>query len=118
MTELENVRIVVNNGQDVHFTGRLVCEYTTQNAAGNKSRWTDLRLWETEGGAWVAESVAASDNDREVDFATVLVIEPGGEDEVPDVEAARLAVMDHFGWTTTAKAFAKEVGWDMKRRVA
>lgn len=123
MTDYKEQRISVTNGQDVRFKGRLLGEFTTQNKAGTKSRWTELRLWETEGGAWVAESVGCSDNEREVDLTDVAVIEPSDPEKkglaaMRNEQQLREAVMQHFGWTTAAKAFAREMGWEVYRRVA
>jgi hypothetical protein len=37
-----------------------VHEFSTQNREGSKSGWTELRLWETRAGAWIAEAVGCS----------------------------------------------------------
>lgn len=109
--EYKEQRISVTNGPDVRFKGRLLHEFSTQNRDGTKSRWTELRLWETEGGNWIAESVGKTDNQREVDLVDVAVIGGG------DADGSRHRVMEHFGWTTAAKAFARQAGWEMYRRV-
>jgi hypothetical protein len=133
-TEYKDVRISANNAPDVRFRGRLLGDFTTQNRDRTKPRWTELRLWKTEGGAWVAESVGCSDSEREVDIADVAVIDdatraPDGFVVLPRIDGAeaeskesalhrrRIAVMAFFGWTTMAKRFAREMGWQVWRDV-
>lgn len=125
MTERTEHRLQVNNGPDIKFVGRLVYEYSTQNKEQTKERWSELRLWETEGGAWIAEKVGCSDKQREVDLVDALVIEPtdGDLDATGELQAGQLAewrnqVMAFFGWTVVAKAFARKAGWDVVREVA
>lgn len=132
-------RLRTNNAPDVHFNGRLLHEYTTQSADQAKTRWTELRLWETRGGAWVAENMACSRRPGEHDLRDVLVIERFGAPirfQMPDLpehgasgfdqemrtilkdEAEAIQdVMAFFGWSVVAKAFAKQAGWDVVRRV-
>lgn len=131
MTDYKEQRISVTNGQDVHFKGRLLGAYSTQNKDSTKTRWTELRLWLTERSHWVAESVGRSTERGHVDLVDVRVIEipgelvetvevePGKFADVyaPDLNAAQLAVMDAWGWTTAAKAFARTQGWDVTRKV-
>ncbi len=119
-------RLRVNNAPDVHFKGKMSHEYTTQSKDKSKDRWTELRLWETEGGAWIAEKVGCSSRSGEAELRDVLVIEgvTGEFDEFVD-DTTRLAVelqaqeqvMAFFGWTVVAKAFAKQAGWDVVRHV-
>lgn len=125
MTEHTNQRLQVNNGPDVKFAGRCAYEYSTQSKAGDKPRWTELRLWETEGGAWIAESVGCSSKPGEADLRDVLVIEQTEEglDATGERQGEILAdwinqVMTFFGWSTVAKAFARKAGWEVVREVA
>ncbi len=113
-SEMKAVRLIAAGGQDVEFTGRVVGEYTSQNANSTKSRWNELRLWETTGGAWVAEAVRCSSVARESDLRDVAVIDA----DTDDLEADKVAVMSHFGWRPEAKAFARIMGWDMTRRLS
>lgn len=119
-------RINVNNGADVVFVGRCIGSYSTQNRERTKPRWTELRLWETESGNWIAESVGMTSNPREVPLTDVTVIEaeaPPLSDMRPAKQRAeseaerRISVMQAFGWTSAAKAFARELGWDVVRNV-
>jgi hypothetical protein len=112
MREFQKVRLSVAHGPDVHFEGIEMYSYSTQRADGGKSRWTDLRLWETKGGAWVAEMVGRSTQRGEFDITEATVIEAG----TPLSESIQ-RVMTAWGWTSAAKAFARERGWDIIRRV-
>lgn len=109
--DYQKVRLSASHGPDTHFEGKLVHQYSTQNRDGSKDRWTELRLWETRGGAWIAESVGCSTrgNEREIREVAVIGV-PFGED-IP------LRVMEAWGWTTAAKAFAREMQWDVVLRV-
>ena len=110
--EFQKIRMAVNRGPDLHFEGRLVGEYSTQNKAETKDRWQELRLWETRSGAWVAEMVARSSRHGEGDFVTADAYIPDG-----DYEAARSNVMETFEWSPAAKAFARTMGWDVVVRI-
>ena len=115
MSEFQKVRMACSHGPDLHFEGRVLHQFTTQNRAGTKSRWTELRLWETQGGSLIAESVGMSAIEREGEIREAAVIEPTSPDFLPKAQIN--AVMDAFQWTTAAKAFAREMGWDVIRRV-
>lgn len=111
--QLEERRLQVNNAPDVRFNGRLLHEYTTQNREGTKARWSEIRLWETKAGAWVVESVGASTLRGEATLRDVLVMEP----EEADLPHDARRVMDFLGWSAVAKAFAREMKWDVVRYV-
>lgn len=145
MSDFRPIRLACSHGPDLHFDGKLCGSYTTQNKAGTKQRWTELRLWETPGGNWIAESVGCSSRDGEGEIREARVIEmevyhdvevvrtpprlgSGGYLEAENFAASDLgpkidedarmgAAMEAWGWTTAAKAFARELGWDMIRRV-
>lgn len=108
------IRLQVNNGQDIEFTGQLQGEYSTQNSAATKDRWTEIRLWETAAGAWIVESVGCSTRRGEAELRDALVMERADGGVPHDVRR----VMDFLGWTTVAKAFAREMGWDVVRDIA
>lgn len=129
MTDYHKVRLKITKGPDIEFEGFVVHEYSTQNASESKRRWTELRLWQTRGGAWIAEQCGVSMEGGERDLREALVIDPPklnilelGQPErseaLPIVPAeAAMEVMDFWGWTSAAKAFAKQAGWDVTRRV-
>lgn len=109
MSNYEKVRLAVSHGADIHFEGMLVREYTTQNRAGTKNRWTELRLWKTRGGNHVAEGVGCSAINGEGEIRAAAAIY--------DENALVREAMTVWGWTTAAKAFARELGWDVIERV-
>jgi hypothetical protein len=128
--EFTKQRFVVNNAADVHFEGKQIGFYTTQNERKPKDRWTELALWETRGGAWIAEQVGRSSREGEQAIRDVLVIDAqkgtdirvlAGVMEAPTERAlppsAVQKIMEFFGWTIVAKAFAREMGWDVVRRL-
>jgi hypothetical protein len=126
--EFKKVRLACSHGPDLHFEGQTIGEYSTQNVAGSKDRWTELRLWETPAGNWIAESVGCSKRHGEGEIRDAKVIDSmmdptevrnrQADGLVTDaVLARRNQVMDHFQWTTAAKAFARAMGWDVIRRV-
>lgn len=129
MSDFQRVKLQQTHGPDVHFEGRLVHEFSTQRKDGGKDRWTELRLWETPAGNWVAESVGMSTRGGERELREAAVIEGGAAEERVRLrapidherhgrETARTQVMVAFGYTTAAKAFARKMGWDMVRQVA
>lgn len=107
--DFKPVRLAVSHGPDLHFDGKLLGEYSTQNKAGSKDRWTELRLWETPAGNWIAESCGCSARQGEGVIREARVV----------TESANRPhyAMEAWGWTTAAKAFARELGWDVVRRV-
>lgn len=117
MTETKKIRLQVNNAADVHFEGAVIQEYSTQSKDKDrpKSKWSELRLWETVGGAWIMESVGMSTVPGQVDIRDVLVIETGATET--DEGLAHLRVMEWLGWTMVAKAFARQAGWNVIRTV-
>lgn len=112
--EFKPIRMPVTNGPDLHFDGQVIGEYTTQNKAGTKDRWTELRLWETPTGNWIAEMVGCSSRDREGTLRTARAIyKPSTLDRTGQIRE----VMQLFEWTPAAKAFAKQLGWDVIERI-
>lgn len=120
--EFKPQRLACSHGADLHFDGKLLGSYSTQNRAGTKSRWTELRLWETQAGNWIAESVGCSSRENEGEIREARVIEDVHTKALVGEAADRLSVareeaMDLWGWTTAAKAFARELGWAVVREV-
>lgn len=113
MTEYQLQRLAVTNGPDIHFDGRVIGEYSTQNRAGTKDRWTELRLWETPAGNWVAEMVGCSRHEREGELRTARVVSA-----LLDQPERIREVMTVFDWTPAAKALARQLGWNVIERVA
>ncbi|SDA14805.1 hypothetical protein [Sphingomonas sp. NFR15] len=126
MGDYSKQRMQVNNAQDLRFDGQLIQEYSTQNRDGTKDRWTEIRLWETEGGSWIVEQVGCSKRAGESNLRDALVFEEVRnefEESVSDAEAKDYQrelhekVMTFLGWTAVAKAFAKQAGWEVVRHV-
>lgn len=149
--EFKPQRLACSHGPDLHFSGKLCGSYSTQNRAGTKDRWTELRLWETPAGNWIAESVGMSTRGNEGEIREARVIEPcisiepgppglaeairteitapmrqaiaergvdaGFTDDWPPSEHRIAQAMDLWQWTTAAKAFARELGWQVVRHV-
>ena len=115
--QYERQRMRVNNAPDLHFEGAVIGEYTTQNRDASKPSWTEIRLWQTRGGAWIVETVGCSTRPGQVDICDALVIEAPIEHEDANRPEAISEVMQFLGWTVVAKAFAKQMGWSVARRI-
>lgn len=103
--------IAANHGPTYEFWGRLLGEYSTNNN-GRKSKWTELRLWETPSGKWVTESAGCSDEPGQVDILDASVV--NGE---LDGRPMEFQAMDFWKWSSPAKALAKRLGWDLTVKV-
>jgi hypothetical protein len=104
-------RLSPTRGPVTKFVGRIIAEATSHKQG--KQRWQECRLWETKGGALIAELVGASDAGTERDITTLTVVEPnqdGGRD--------MFAVMEGFEWNTLARAMVRDqLGWKLERIV-
>lgn len=116
--------IKANRGPEFQFMGRLLGEYTT-NPRGDRSKWTEIRLWETPSGKWVAESAGCSDEPGHVDIADAMVIRgpvvlvqrqtlKDFEEQAPETLSMEFQAMEFWGWSSPAKALAKKLGWDLR----
>jgi hypothetical protein len=109
--EMLQRRLVPTRGPVHRFKGKLIAEASSWREG--KARWQECRLWETEGGAWIAELMGASDAGSERDITTVTVVTPGATEE-----ERRFAVMDGFEWNTLARSMVREqLGWKLERIV-
>lgn len=119
MTDFKPIRLQVSHGPNLHFEGKLIHSYSTQNGAGSKERWTELRLWETPAGNWIAEMVGCSSRGNEGDIREARLIRDGRAARTigMGIDAVVQQVMEAFNWTTAAKAFAREMRWDVTVRV-
>ncbi len=120
-------KIACNRGPTYEFWGKLLGEYST-DPQRKKSKWTEIRLWETPSGQWVAESAGCSDEPGHVDIADAVVIRgpivlverqtlKEFEDKTPRTLSMEFQAMDFWGWSSPAKALAKKLGWDLKVQV-
>ncbi|EQA97263.1 hypothetical protein [Sphingobium sp. HDIP04] len=103
--------IACNRGPTYQFLGKLLGEHTT-NPKRDRAKWTEIRLWETPSGKWVAESAGCSDEPGHVDIADAAVI--AGDQDGRSME---FQAMDFWGWSSPAKALAKRLGWNLVVRV-
>ncbi|WP_066700127.1 hypothetical protein [Sphingobium amiense] len=119
--------IKANRGPTFEFVGKLLGEHTT-NSKGDRSKWTELRLWETPSGKWVAESAGCSDEPGHVDIADAAVIRgpvvlvdrqtlKDFQEKAPQTLSMEFQAMDFWGWSSPAKALAKKLGWNIKVQV-
>lgn len=112
MTEFTPQQINQTRGPAIKFKGMLIAENTT-NPKGDKDRWQQTELWETEGGAWIAVLIGASDRGKEYDILKATVIEPGA-----DEFARQCAVMDALDWTPCARVMVRKLKWRLVQEVA
>ena len=116
-------KIVCNRGPTYEFWGKLLGEYST-NPKRDRSKWTELRLWETPSGQWVAESAGCSDEPGHVDIADAVVIRgpvvlvdrqtlKDFEQKTPQTLSMEFQAMEFWGWSSPAKALAKRLGWNL-----
>jgi hypothetical protein len=99
--------ITATRGPTYQFDGRLLGEHSTNNN-GKRSKWTEIRLWQTVSGKWIAESAGCSDEPGQVDIVDAAVINGDRDGTRMEFQA-----MDFWGWTSPAKALAKKLGWDL-----
>lgn len=108
--EIQTIRISQKEGPTIRANGRLLDSLDAPARAGG--RWYGGDLWETTGGALIADSINFSDIEGEQDIHRALILYP----DMPDLER-RVAVMEHFAWTPQARAMAKRLGWKLEVRV-
>lgn len=134
MEEFEKVSLVCANGPELRFEGRVLAEVTTQRANGSKTRWTELRLWQTRAGNFIAESVGCSDADNQRDLCDALVVEvltefavkdEGGvavgverKGKMPLTDDQKLDIMRFFKWSGPARELASKMDWTFVREIA
>lgn len=96
--------IKVQEGSDLEFEGHLVGSISSR--IRDRDRWTELRLYKTKGGSFIAEEVGCSVVEQEINLT---------EAEVCKSEADVIAF---FGDGWLAKRFYDEVGIVAKTHVA
>jgi hypothetical protein len=105
--EYEQVRLNRTNGPAIVFNGKVIAEC---EARRKTDTWTEWRLWQTQGGAYVCEIAACSDREGQIDLIRATVIPPSGEYE--SELAQRMAVMDAFEWSNFVRVMVrKQLGW-------
>lgn len=120
-------KIACNSGPTYEFWGKLLGEYST-NRDGRRTKWTEIRLWATPAGQWVAESAGCSDEPGHVDIldavairGPVVLIErqtlQDYRNKTPVLRSMEFQAMDFWKWSSPAKALAKKLKWDLKVQV-
>lgn len=116
-------KIVCNRGPTYEFWGKLLGEHTT-NPKRERTKWTEIRLWETPAGQWVAESAGCSDEPGHVDIVDAAVIRgpvvlvdrqtlQDFEAKTPQTLSMEFQAMEFWGWSSPAKALAKKLCWNL-----
>lgn len=100
--EYERVELVQERGPTIEFTGRLVCETRWTTGDGE----TELQVWETEAGAYVAVEEAPRYGGTVIRAGVI----PASEDR----QTMRFAVLDFFGWGTRARSMVVKAGWSLR----
>ena len=100
-----------SRGAPVRFKGRIIAEtqWTT-----NEGCWMRFTVWETKGGAYIAQTSGDVPGKPDQVRCSVTVVEPiypsatGERDET----AMQIAVLQHWDFHDRAKAMVKrELGW-------
>lgn len=104
--DIQPIRIGQKSGPKIKATGRLLDTLDMPASAGD--RWYGGELWQTVGGAYIADSINFSDVPGEVAVHSALVLYA----DMPELER-QIAVMEHFAWTPQARAMAKRLGWKL-----
>lgn len=101
-------------GPTIMFTGCQIAS-TEFETRGHDAMSMILEIWLTKGGALIAVSSTAPVDREGFEDVRATVVEPQ-----EDVQAMRLAVMDHFNWDSRARSMVREQlpDWDLVRRVA
>lgn len=108
--EIINIRIGQKAGPKIKATGRILDQLDAPS--GWHDRWYGGVLYETVGGAYIADSINFSNVAGEDALHNALILYP----DMPDLERW-IAVMEHFAWTPQAWAMAKRLGWKLEVRV-
>lgn len=125
--DFKSMKLVCSRGPTFEFKGKLLGEYST-DPQGKKTKWTELRLWETPSGKWVAESAGCSDEPGHIDIIDAHVIRgpvvlvdrqtlKDFEEKTPQTLSMEFQAMEFWGWSSPAKALAKRLGWDLTVKV-
>lgn len=105
-----------NKAPDVVFEGRLVARIDSRDhrreSERNEGRWTELEIYETPAGNWVAVEHGRSDRANETDRTDVTFIERGNQFPM------RCAAVKAFGYGWLAKRMAELEGWDVREKYA
>lgn len=109
--ELESFTLPDTKGPTLSFMGRVIAsdQYRTRS---REPLNMEMTLYETQGGAYIAQTVASPAEQQGFEDARLTIVEPA-EDE----QARRFAVMDAFGWTDRARSMVRKLGWTLRQDV-
>ena len=100
-----------SRGAPVRFKGRIIAETEWDTRDGC---WMRFTVWETRGGAYIAQISGDVPGKPDQVHCSVTVVEPH-----PNPTAMQIAVLQHFDFHDRAKAMLKrELGWSPVIEVA
>lgn len=111
MSEFEPINIKQTRGETIETTAMLLGE-TEFSMRGRVPRQARLEVWQTRGGALVAVSEFRPETEGGFDDVRAVVVEPRD-----DAQEMRFEVMRFFEWDNRARSMARDMGWDLTRRV-
>lgn len=110
--EGERFEIKTSRGPTIEFFGKLLCDHEFDT--GERPRLNIyLAIYQTNGGALVAESSSLLADGGGKELIDTIVVEPQD-----DAQAMRFAVMDFFDWAQGARNMVtKQLKWSLRRDV-
>lgn len=110
--EGEHFEIKTSRGPTVSFNGKLLCDHEFE--AGERTRLAIyIAIYQTNGGALVAESSSLLANGGGKELIDTIVVEVQD-----DVKAMQFAIMDFFDWAQGARNMVtKKLKWSLRRDV-
>lgn len=97
------ITIKQSNGPEIEFHGQLLAEVSSRQP--NKDRWTELRVYKSDTGKYITESVGQTVFDHEHVRCKAAVF-----DKLEDITQA-------FDYTVLAQKLYKKVGFTPKMQV-
>lgn len=109
--EMKPKTLKPSRGVPVRFIGRIIAETEWDTRDGC---WMRFTVWETRGGAYIAQISGDVPSKPDQVHCSVGVVEPiiVNSDGDRDETAMQIAVLEAFDWHDRAKAMLKrELGW-------
>ena len=110
--EMENVTVERDGAADLEFVGQLLAASGTSPDrgssyfSGSPGRWTVNKLWQTEGGAYIVQTIGHTQWQDETTRYRAAIC------------ASEAEVISFFGFSDLAKDIYKEAGIDASQKVA
>ena len=116
-TQFDPKTLKPSRGAPVKFIGRIIAETQWDTKDGC---WMRFTVWETRGGAYIAQISGDVPGNPDQVHCSVSVVEPITDDAGErDETAMQIAVLAGFDWHDRAKAMLKrELGWAPVVKVA